>query len=154
VIDVVTAVITAEGEFKMMTAETETTTISAAGPAIQEPKATTKATAAPRKPRVAPSKAKSGKKASPAKRAAKTSKTAKKSGKAKPVGAREGSKTEQVLELLKRPGGATLKAIMKATDWQAHSVRGFLSGTIRKKMGLEVTSTKGEDGERTYSIKG
>ena len=51
-----------------------------------------------------------------------------------------------------RPGGATLKAIMKATGWQPHSVRGFLSGTIRKKMNLEVTSTKGENGERTYTI--
>jgi len=42
---------------------------------------------------------------------------------------------------------------MKATDWQAHSVRGFLSGTIRKNMGLDVVSTKGEDGERSYSVK-
>jgi hypothetical protein len=40
----------------------------------------------------------------------------------------------------------------KATGWQAHSVRGFLSGTIGKKMGLTVTSTKGEDGERRSSI--
>jgi Protein of unknown function (DUF3489) len=43
---------------------------------------------------------------------------------------------------------------MKVTGWQSHSVRGFLSGTIGKKMGLSVTSTKGEDSERTYSIKG
>jgi hypothetical protein len=43
---------------------------------------------------------------------------------------------------------------MKATGWQPHSIRGFLSGTIGKKMGLAVTSTKGEDGERNYSIKG
>ena len=42
---------------------------------------------------------------------------------------------------------------MKATGWQPHSVRGFLSGTVGKKMGLTVTSTKGEDGERTYSVK-
>jgi hypothetical protein len=55
--------------------------------------------------------------------------------------------------MLKRPEGATLAAIMKATSWQAHSVRGFISG-MGKKMGLAVTSTKGEDGERTYSIKG
>jgi hypothetical protein len=54
---------------------------------------------------------------------------------------------------LKRPEGATLKGLMKATDWQAHSVRGFLSGTIRKKMGLNVVSTKGEDAERHYSIR-
>jgi len=41
---------------------------------------------------------------------------------------------------------------MKATDWQAHSVRGFLSGTLRKKMGLKLESTKREDGDRVYSL--
>jgi hypothetical protein len=57
------------------------------------------------------------------------------------------------LDLLKRPGGATIKELMKATGWQPHSVRGFLSGTIGKKMGLSLTSTKGEGAERTYSLK-
>jgi hypothetical protein len=42
--------------------------------------------------------------------------------------------------------------IMKATDWQAHSVRGFISGTLGKKMGLKIESTKREDGERVYSL--
>jgi hypothetical protein len=56
--------------------------------------------------------------------------------------------------MLKRPGGATLKEIMKATGWQPHSVRGFLSGTIGKKMGLKVESTKTESGERSYYLKG
>jgi hypothetical protein len=42
---------------------------------------------------------------------------------------------------------------MKVTGWQAHSVRGFLSGTVSKKLGLTVISTKVEDGERTYSVK-
>lgn len=65
----------------------------------------------------------------------------------------DGSKAAKILDLLKRPEGATLKGLMKATDWQAHSVRGFLSGTIGKKMGLKIASTKTEDGERTYSIK-
>jgi hypothetical protein len=46
----------------------------------------------------------------------------------------------------------TSKELMKATGWQPHSVRGFLSGTIGKKMGLSVMSTKSEDGERSYSI--
>jgi hypothetical protein len=151
VIDVVNAAITAEGEFKMITAETDSATIQAAGPA-EQPKATTKPTASPRKPRVAPSKAKSGKKPTPAKKGAKTAQPAKKAGKAKAAGAREGSKTEQVLELLKRPGGASLKEIMKATGWQPHSVRGFLSGTVGKKMGFKVESTKSESGERTYSL--
>ena len=72
---------------------------------------------------------------------------------AKEKGVREGSKTETILALLKRTGGVTAKELMKATGWQPHSVRGFLSGTIGKKMGLTVTSTKGEDGERTYSVK-
>ena len=47
---------------------------------------------------------------------------------------------------------ATLAEIMKATDWQAHTVRGFISGTLGKKMGLTVTSAKNDDGERTYSL--
>jgi hypothetical protein len=42
---------------------------------------------------------------------------------------------------------------MKATGWQPHSVRGFLSGAVGKKMGLKVTSSKSEDGERSYSVK-
>jgi len=67
---------------------------------------------------------------------------------------REGSKTGAVLELLRRKNGASLKEIMKETGWLPHSVRGFLSGTVGKKMGLEVISTKSADGERTYSIKG
>ena len=58
-----------------------------------------------------------------------------------------------MLDLLKRPDGATLKELMKATGWQAHSVRGFLSGAVGKKMGLTVVSAKGEDGERTYLLK-
>jgi hypothetical protein len=66
---------------------------------------------------------------------------------------RDGSKTAKILDLLKRPGGATSKELMKATGWLPHSVRGFLSGTVRKNMGLTVTSTKGEDGERTYSVE-
>ena len=63
------------------------------------------------------------------------------------------SKTAQVLAMLQQSQGATLKQLMQATGWQAHSVRGFVSGTLGKKMGLTVASTKGEDGGRRYSIK-
>jgi hypothetical protein len=66
--------------------------------------------------------------------------------------AREGSKKAIVLELLRRPEGATLAEIQSATGWQAHSVRGFISGAITKKMGLAVTSAKREDNVRTYRI--
>ncbi len=65
---------------------------------------------------------------------------------------REFSKKAIVLELLKRTEGASLKEIMAATDWQAHSIRGFISGSLGKKMGLKVDSAKREDGERFYQI--
>ncbi len=117
----------------------------ALAPAIEAPKTTPKATSAKRARTVAPTKGKLGKKAKPAKKAPKSATKAK--------GARDGSKAGKVLELLKRPDGATAKELMKATGWQPHSVRGFLSGTVSKKMGLAIVSTKGEDGERTYSVK-
>ncbi|MGA9064603.1 MAG: DUF3489 domain-containing protein, partial [Bryobacteraceae bacterium] len=63
-----------------------------------------------------------------------------------------GSKTAAILALLQRAKGATLTEIMQATSWQAHSVRGFISGTLGKKMGLRVTSTKRADGARVYSV--
>jgi hypothetical protein len=65
---------------------------------------------------------------------------------------REGSKTTKILELLRRDGGATLADLMQATEWQAHSVRGFLSGTLRKKMKLNVQLEKSESGDKSYSI--
>ena len=65
-------------------------------------------------------------------------------------GARDGSKKAIVLELIRRADGASLKEIMDATDWQAHSVRGFISGSLGKKMGLTVESFKRSDGERAY----
>jgi len=133
----------------MTTLNTENQESTHATAPAGEPKATTKANVAPRKPRVAPAKAKSGKKTSPAKKRAKATK---KLAPAKPEDIRQGSKTEKVLDLLKRSGGASLKDIMKATDWQAHSVRGFISGTLGKKMGLKIESTKREDGERVYSL--
>jgi hypothetical protein len=144
VIHVLTAVITAQGE-NMNTSTAEETGTSAAPGTGEQPKATKKASRAPQRAHVAKKKGKSAKKASPAKKAPKGAKKA--------TGARDGSKTAKILDLLKRPGGVTTKELMKATAWQPHSVRGFLSGTVGKKMGLTVTSTKGEDGERTYSVK-
>lgn len=67
-------------------------------------------------------------------------------------GAREGSKKAAILELLRKPDGATIKDLMAATGWQAHSVRGFISGAIVKKMGLTVESEKRSDGDRAYKI--
>ena len=65
---------------------------------------------------------------------------------------REFSKKAIVLDLLRRKDGATMAEIAKATDWQAHSIRGFISGNLTKKMGLTVESSKNEAGERTYRI--
>ena len=129
----------------MTTSTTEENANAQAPAASAKPKATKKARVAPRRAHVAPAKGKAGKKASPAKKAP-TART-------KAAAARDGSKTAKVLDLLKRKDGATLKELMKATGWQPHSVRGFLSGTVGEKMGLTVTSTKGEDGERSYSVK-
>ena len=129
--------------------DTEATAVAVA-PA-EEPKATKQGTSSARKPRVAPAKAQSGPKASTAKKRAKKPKAAKqaKTG----DGAREGSKAGKVLDLLKRPNGTTLKELMKVTGWQAHSVRGYLSGVVGKKMALTVISTKAEGEQRSYSIK-
>ena len=67
--------------------------------------------------------------------------------------ARPGTKKAAILSLLKRPKGATLKELMKASQWQAHSVRGFLSGSLRKQMGLKIQVID-RDGERAYHVKG
>lgn len=65
--------------------------------------------------------------------------------------ARSNSKRAKVVELLSRPNGTTVAAIMKATGWQQHSVHGFLSGVVRKKLGLALESDK-TDGQRVYRI--
>ena len=129
----------------MNTSIVEETGIAQATSKGDQPKPNKKARVTRQRAHVSPKKAKSAKKASSAKKAPKSQKKA--------TSARDGSKTAKVLELLKRPGGATAKELMKATGWQPHSVRGFLSGTVSKKMGLAVTSTKTEEGERTYSVK-
>ena len=116
----------------------------------KKPKPNKKARVAPPRADVATAKAKSARKATPPKTAPKRRT---KPDVAKPKAARGGSKTAKILNLLQRPGGATSKELMKATGWLPHSVRGFLSGTVRKKLGLTVTSSTGEEGERTYSVK-
>lgn len=62
------------------------------------------------------------------------------------------TKAEAVLKKLKSAKGATLEVLMHATGWQAHSVRGFLSGTIKKKLGQPLISETGKDGVRRYRI--
>ena len=114
-------------------------------------KSPTNANVAPPKRRVAPTKSQSAKKPAPAKGRGMSRQRGKR---AKPAGSlRAGSKTAKLVGLLKRTGGATLKELIKASGWQPHSVRGFLSGTVGKRMGMSVTSSRGEGGDRRYSVE-
>ncbi len=61
------------------------------------------------------------------------------------------SKQAAVIAMLRRPEGATVDAVVSATGWQPHTVRGFFSGTLKKKLGLTVDSVKTEDG-RIYRL--
>lgn len=66
---------------------------------------------------------------------------------------KKSTKTDQALALLRRPAGCTLAELMKATKWQQHSVRGFLSGTVKKRLGLTLTSEAADKGRR-YRVSG
>jgi len=124
----------------------------------------TAATVAEQGAHVAPEKA-SSKKVATRKKGAPKGQKADKGGKAKPgkkadkpIRVKEStmpgpeSKGAKILALIRRPKGATLAELTKLTGWQNHSIRGFLSGAVGKKIGLTVKSTKREDGQRVYSI--
>jgi hypothetical protein len=66
--------------------------------------------------------------------------------------ARPHTKHARIIAMLRTPAGATIAAIMTATDWQQHSVRGFLAGVVRRKLGLNVVSEQTDKG-RVYRIK-
>jgi hypothetical protein len=65
---------------------------------------------------------------------------------------REGTKQAVLIDLLKRPEGATLSQMTKATNWQVHTVRGAMAGALKKKLGLEITSEKQTGTDRVYRI--
>ena len=65
---------------------------------------------------------------------------------------RPDTKHARILAMLRMPAGTTIAAIMTATHWQQHSVRGFLAGVVRKKLGLNLVSEKA-DNVRVYHIK-
>ncbi|HBS50827.1 MAG TPA: hypothetical protein DEA05_12440 [Rhodobacteraceae bacterium] len=65
---------------------------------------------------------------------------------------REGTKQATLIAMLRAPDGATIAEIMAATGWQSHTVRGAMSGALKKKLGLEVTSEKIDDRGRVYKI--
>ena len=66
--------------------------------------------------------------------------------------ARPDTKNARIIAMLRAPAGATIAAIMKATDWQQHSVRGFMASIVRKKLGLDLVSEQTDKG-RVYRIR-
>jgi hypothetical protein len=62
------------------------------------------------------------------------------------------TKLAQLEAMLRRPNGATIEQISKSLAWQAHSVRGAMSGALKKKQGLSITNEKTDDGRRVYRI--
>jgi hypothetical protein len=88
-------------------------------------------------------------------RKAKAAANAKSPARAKPakeVPVPASSKSDTIRRLLERRGGASIAELSEATGWQAHSVRGYLSGTLKKKLGLTLISAK-EDGGRRYRLE-
>lgn len=77
---------------------------------------------------------------------------AKAQAEAKKPRTRDNSKQATVLQMLKRPEGATIMQICAATSWQAHTVRGTFAGAFKRKLGLNLTSEKVQGGERVYRV--
>jgi hypothetical protein len=78
--------------------------------------------------------------------------SAPKAAKKAPTPPSKTTKQDQVLALLRRQDGASIEEIIAATDWQPHSARGFLSGAVKKRLGIDVISEKGTDGVRRYYV--
>jgi hypothetical protein len=129
---------------------TQTPAVAAQGAHVAPEKAATKKGASRKKGAPKGQKTAKGAKAKPAvpKKGAKASKKSVRPDR-KATAPRAESKGASILALIRRPKGATLAEIMKATDWQAHSVRGFIS-TAGKKHGVKIESTKNEAGDRVY----
>lgn len=88
------------------------------------------------------------------KSAAKPARKRKASTKNKTPGTRADSKQAKLIEMLKRPDGATIDEIVKKFEWQPHTVRGAIAGALKKKLGLDVQSEKIEGRGRVYRIAG
>ena len=71
-----------------------------------------------------------------------------------PKATKPASKLGQLEVLLRRPEGATIVQLVKTLGWQAHSVRGAMSGSLKNKQGLKITASKAEGEERVYRIAG
>ena len=69
-----------------------------------------------------------------------------------PCTIRSGTKLATIIDAMRNPDGATIAQMMANTGWQAHSVRGTISGMVRKRLGYEVITEKGADGQRAYRI--
>jgi hypothetical protein len=134
-----------------MTTETDTAaTVAAQGAHGAPERAPSKKGASQKKGAPKGAKPAKGKaKASAPKKNAKASKKPAKARPAKTTTPHPDSKGAKILEMIARAKGATLAELMKATDWQSHSIRGYLT-TAAKKHGIKIESTKNEGGERTY----
>ena len=131
-----------------------TATVAQQGATVAPEQAPAKKNATPKKGAPPGQKTAKGAKTRAAvpKKQAKAAKKAAKPARTKEASApRAESKGAKILDLIGRAKGATLAEIRKATDWQAHSVRGFLS-TAAKKHGIKIQSAKNDAGERCYSI--